>query len=51
MVITPREGMNQSKIILFIVEIDLVSSHFSQPLTQVSDDTTSPVTMQEYRLI
>jgi hypothetical protein len=29
MTITSREGMNQSKIIMFIIEIDLTSSCFS----------------------
>jgi hypothetical protein len=41
MTITPREGLNQSEIVVFILEIDLVSSHFFQFLSQVSDDMTS----------
>jgi hypothetical protein len=32
---------------VFILEIDLASSHFSQSLSQVSDDTTSTEARQE----
>jgi hypothetical protein len=38
MTITLREGLNQFKIIAFIFEIDLASSHFSRFSSQVSDD-------------
>jgi hypothetical protein len=38
MTITSREGLNQFKIIVFILEIDLASSHFSPFSSQVSDD-------------
>jgi hypothetical protein len=41
MTITPREGMNKSKIDFFILEIDLASSRFSRSLSQVSNDQTS----------
>jgi hypothetical protein len=40
--------MNQSKLIVFIIRIDLVSSRFSQYSSQVSDDTTSIVCMHTY---
>jgi hypothetical protein len=38
MSITSRKGMNQSKHVVFILEIDLASSHFSWSLSQVCDD-------------
>jgi hypothetical protein len=39
--------MNQSKTIVFILEIDLISSRFSRSLLQISDDKT----LTEARLI
>jgi hypothetical protein len=39
--ITPWEGMNQYKIIVFILKIDLASSCFSRSLSQVYDDEMS----------
>jgi hypothetical protein len=47
MAITPREGLNQSKLVVFILEIDLTSSCFSRSSSQVSDDTTSIEVHQE----
>ncbi len=41
MTITPRESLNQFKIAVFILEIDLTSSRFSRSSSQVSDDKTS----------
>jgi hypothetical protein len=49
MTITPRDGMNQSRTIVFIPEIDLASSHFSQSSSQVSNDETSTETHQKGR--
>jgi hypothetical protein len=46
---TPQEGLNQSKTAVFILEIDLASSHFSRSLSQVSDDETSTEARQEGR--
>jgi hypothetical protein len=39
--------MNQSKLVVFILEIDLASLHFSQSSLQVYDDTTSIEARQE----
>jgi hypothetical protein len=39
--------MNQSKLIVFILEIDLASLRFSRSSSQVSDDTMSTETYQE----
>jgi hypothetical protein len=47
MTITPREGLNQSKTVVFIFEIDLSSSRFSRSSSQVSNDETSTVARQE----
>jgi hypothetical protein len=43
MIITPRDNLNQSKSIVFIFEIDLVSLCFSRFLSQIYDDETSIV--------
>jgi hypothetical protein len=47
MTITPRGGLNQSKTVVFILEIDFVSSRFSRSSSQVSDDETSKKAHQE----
>jgi hypothetical protein len=47
MAITLREGLNQSQTIVFILEIDLTSSCFSQSLSQIYDDETSTEARQE----
>jgi hypothetical protein len=39
--------MNQSKTVMFIIEIDLASPCFSRSLSQVFDDTTSTEARQE----
>jgi hypothetical protein len=41
MAITPQEDLNQFKSVVFILEIDIVSSCFFQSLSQISDDKTS----------
>jgi hypothetical protein len=41
MAITSRKGPNQSKTVVFILKIDLVSSCFSRSLSQISDDEMS----------
>jgi hypothetical protein len=47
MAITPREGLNQSKLIVFILKIDLASLRFSRFSSQVSDDMTSTEARQK----
>jgi hypothetical protein len=49
MAITAREGLNESKTAVFILEIDLASSHFSRSLSQVSDDETLIDALQKRR--
>jgi hypothetical protein len=39
--------MNQSKLAVFILEIDFASAHFSRSSSQISDDTTSTEARQE----
>jgi hypothetical protein len=41
MTITSRDDLNQSKLIVFIIEIDLASSCFFRSSLQVSNDMTS----------
>jgi hypothetical protein len=45
--ITPREGMNQFKTVVFILDIDLASLRFSRSSSQVSDDETLTEAHQE----
>jgi hypothetical protein len=47
MTVTPREGLNQSKTVVLIVEIDVTSSHFSRSLSQVSDNEMSKEARRE----
>jgi hypothetical protein len=41
MAITLQEGLNMSKLVVFILDIDLVSSCFFRSSSHVSDDTAS----------
>jgi hypothetical protein len=47
MAFTPRDGLNQSKSVVFIIEIDLASPRFSRSLLQIYDDKTSTEARQE----
>jgi hypothetical protein len=47
MAITPRDGLNQYKFVVFILEIDLASLHFFWSSSQISDDETSTEACRE----
>jgi hypothetical protein len=50
MAITSREGLNQSKSVVFILEIDIASSRFSRSSSKTSDDETSTEARQKGKI-